>query len=97
MLLYRERKIGTTLYGCIVPDHHTGSTLDDPNTGYDSCSGAYPVVHPAAGELRNLKEGRARIKQVRDPVTYEELAALKVFSGSGIVSVSKRILARLAQ
>ena len=75
VLLDRHRVVGAALHRGVVGHDHAFDALHAADAGDDAGARRLVVVHAVRRHLADLEEGRARIEQVPDAVTRQQLAA----------------------
>mmetsp|Transcript_22728 Transcript_22728/g.37564 ORF Transcript_22728/g.37564 Transcript_22728/m.37564 type:complete len:635 (-) Transcript_22728:3304-5208(-) len=66
--------IGAALYGGVVANHHNLVAHDPANARDHTRTRSRPIIKTMRCRRPDLKKGRARIKQIGDPVTRQHLA-----------------------
>ena len=78
MLLDGHRVVGAALDRRVVGDDHDIRARHPADAGDHARAGCLVVVHAVRGERAELEEGRARVDQLVDALSYGQLAALAV-------------------
>ena len=75
MLLHGDRIVRTALHGGVVADNHAFLSGYAANAGDHTSAWCIVVIHAERCQLRQFQKRRARVEQLSDAVTRQQLAA----------------------
>jgi hypothetical protein len=74
MLLAGDGVVGAVMHRGVVGDHHAGPARHHAHAGHDAGARRDVAVQAFAGQLAQLKEGRASVEQRADALAHQQLA-----------------------